>query len=149
MRTSMAHEVPSPGQRALWSFLMITLVAPFLAAVVIFLASVIAGAVGRGPASLIGLDQAGQLGWAAKKAVSAYVWSAIPAGVAGAIVAAFVWTGRSTPWLVRATIGAVTATVFAALAGGIIAGHVAPVAFIGALVGIAMGAILKRAGIAS
>lgn len=53
------------GERALWTFLLITLVAPFLAALVILLGSVISGFVGRGPASLLALDRAGQLGWAA------------------------------------------------------------------------------------
>ena len=48
------------GERALWTLLLITLVAPALAALVIFLSSVIAGLVGRGPASLLALDQAGQ-----------------------------------------------------------------------------------------
>jgi uncharacterized protein YhhL (DUF1145 family) len=59
----------STAERAFWTFLMITLVAPFLAAVVIFLASGIAALVGRGPASLLALDRPAQFAWAAQKAV--------------------------------------------------------------------------------
>ena len=137
----------SPGQRALWSFLLITLVAPFLAALVIFLGSVIAGAVGRGPASLLALDRAGQLGWAAEKAVSAYVWSAIPAGFSGAIIAGLVYVRGSAHWLAGASAGAITASVLAVLAGGMIAQHIAPIAFIAAATGAAMCAGLKAGGI--
>ena len=138
----------SKGQRALWTFLMCTLVAPFLAAVIILLASVISGYVGRGPASLLALDRAGQLAWAAQKAVETYVWSALPAGIGGAVLAAIVYVRGAAHWLVGATIGAVTVSVMSLFAGGMLAQHLTPIAFIGALAGVAICAILKRAGIA-
>ena len=141
-----AAAVPN-GQRALWTFLMCTLVAPFLAAVIILLASVISGYVGRGPASLLALDRAGQLAWAAQKAVETYVWSALPAGIGGAILAAVVYVRGDAHWLVGATIGAVTVSMMSLFAGGMLAQHLTPVAFIGALAGVAICAILKRAGI--
>ena len=138
---------PSNGQRALWTFLLCTLVAPFLAAVVILLGSLISGLVGRGPASLLALDQAGQLAWAAQKAVETYVWSALPAGIGGAILAAIVYLRGTAPWLAGAKVGAVVVSVMSALAGGMLAQHLTPIAFIGAVTGIAMCALLKRAGI--
>ena len=144
---SARPEGVSHGQRALWTFLMCTLVAPVLAAVVIFLGSVISGLVGRGPPSLLALDQAGQLGWAAEKAVGAYVWSAIPAGIGGAILAGIVYARGTAPWLAAATIGGVIVSVLAVLAGGMFQQHLTPMAFIGALVGIAMWGLLRRAGI--
>ena len=137
----------SNGQRALWTFLLCTLVAPFLAALVILLGSVIAGAIGRGPASLLALDRAGQFAWAAEKAVGAYVWSAMPAGIGGAVLAGIVYVRGSVPWLAAATTGGVSAAVLALLAGGMFQQHLTPVAFIGALAGIAMWALLRRAGI--
>jgi len=146
--TTNLPEPPAPGsraERALWSFLLITLVAPFFASLIVFLSAVIAGAIHRGPASLIALDTAGQFAWAADKAVTAYVWSAIPAAVCAAIVAALVWTYRPLHWLLAASLGAITATVLAALSGGMIAQHAAPIAFIAALSGIATQAVLKRA----
>jgi hypothetical protein len=140
---------PSNGQRALWTFLMITLVAPFLAALVIFLASMIAAAFGRGPASLLALDRAGQLGWSATKALETYVWGALPAGLGGAAIAAMVYLRGSVPWLAAATAGAVPVSVMAALAGGMLQQHLSMIAFIGAVVGIAMWALLKRVRILS
>jgi hypothetical protein len=137
----------SNGQKALWSFLLITLVAPVLAAVVILLASVISGYVGRGPASLLALDRAGQLAWAAEKAVQTYVWSALPAGIAGLGFAAWIYAKGNAPWLLAATLGAVVTSVMAALAGGMFAQHLSMMAFIAAVVGIAMWALLRRAGI--
>jgi hypothetical protein len=139
----------SNGQRALWTFLMCTLVAPFLAAVIILLGSIISGYVGRGPASLLALDRAGQLAWAAQKAVEAYVWSALPAGIGGAVLAAIVYARGTAHWLVGATIGAVTVSAMSVMAGGMLAQHLTPIAFIGALAGVAMCALLKRAAIIS
>jgi len=132
------------GERALWTFLMITLVAPFLAALIIFLSSVISGLVGRGPASLLALDQAGQLAWAAQKAGEAYLWSAIPAGICGAIMAGIVYFQGTAHWLVGASLGAIVVSVLAVLAGGQMQQHLSPMAFIGAICGVGMIAILRR-----
>jgi hypothetical protein len=135
------------GQRALWTFLACTLIAPFLAAVVIFLGSVVSGALGRGPASLLALDRAGQVAWAAQKALETYVWSAIPAGIGGALLAAIVYLRGTAPWLAAVTIGGVIVSVLAVLAGGMYQQHLSPMAFIGALVGLSMWALLRRARI--
>ena len=132
------------GERALWTFLLITLVAPFLAALVILLGSVISGFVGRGPASLLALDRAGQLGWAAQKALETYVWSAVPAAIAGAIVAAFVYSRGTVHWLLGASTGAIIASIAAVLAGGMMQQHLTPIAFIGALTGAVMVYLLRR-----
>ncbi len=145
MTSNSAYSGGKPGQRALWSFLLVTLVAPFLTALVVFLSGVIAGLVGRGPASLLALDRAGQLAWSAEHALGAYVWSAWPAALAGAVVAALVMAARPLPWLVGAVLGAVSATLFAVFSGGMISEHAGPIAFIGAFVGVAMRAILARA----
>lgn len=147
MRNDSGDTTISNGQRALWSFLLVTLVAPFLAALTIFLASVISGAIGRGPPSLLALDTAGQIAWAAEKAVGAYVWSAIPAGIGGAVIAALLLSNRTANWLTGAIVGAVTVSVLAVLAGGMFAQHVAPMAFIGAAVGALMCRALAGFGI--
>ncbi len=134
----------SPGERALWAFLLITLVAPFLAAVVIFLGSVISGMIGRGPPSLLALDRAGQLGWAAQKAIDTYVWSGLPAGICGAAMAGIVYTRGTAHWLVGASLGAIVLSMMAVWAGGMMQQHLTPMAFIGAAVGIAVILALKR-----
>ena len=135
------------AERALWTFLICTLVAPFLAALVIFLGSVISGYVGRGPASLLALDRAGQLDWAALKAVETYVWSAIPAGIGGALLAVAVYLLGSVHWLAGATAAAVVVSILAVLAGGMMAQHLTPIAFIGAGIGAVMIYLLKRSRI--
>lgn len=137
----------SNAERALWTFLMCTLVAPMLAAVVILLASIVSGLIGRGPASLLALDRAGQFAWAAQKAIETYVWSAIPAGIGGAILAAIVYVRGTVPWLAGATAGAVVVSVLAVLAGGMMAQHLTPMAFIGAAVGALMVYVIKKARI--
>lgn len=134
----------SKGERALWAFLLITLVAPFLAAVVILLGSVVSGMIGRGPPSLLALDRAGQLGWAAQKAMETYVWSAIPAGICGAVLAGIVYTRGTAHWLVGASLGAIVVSIMAVLAGGMMQQHLTPMAFIGAAVGVAMIFALKK-----
>lgn len=134
----------SNGERALWVFLMITLVAPFAAALVIFLGSVIAGMIGRGPPSLLALDGAGQLGWAAQKALETYVWSALPAGICGAVMAGLAYTRGTAHWLVGASLGAIVVSVLAVLKGGMMLQHLTPMAFIGAAVGVVMVLALKR-----
>lgn len=137
----------SNAECALWTFLMCTLVAPLLAAVVILLASIVSGLIGRGPASLLALDRAGQFAWAAQKAIETYVWSAIPAGIGGAILAAIVYVRGTVPWLAGATAGAVVVSVLAVLAGGMMAQHLTPMAFIGAAVGALMVYVIKKARI--
>ncbi|NJM55613.1 MAG: hypothetical protein HC841_06600 [Verrucomicrobiae bacterium] len=116
-----------------------------MAAVVIFLASLASGFVfGRGPASLLALDPAGKLAWSATKAVETYVWCAIPAGLAGAVAAGAVYATGTLHWLAAASIAAIIATTLAALSGGMLAGHITPIAFIAAIVGIALQQILRR-----
>lgn len=146
-RTNPAPPAVSNGQRAFWTFLFSTLVAPFLAAVIILVSSLVAGAIGRGPASLLALDPAGKLAWSAQKAVETYVWAALPAGVAGLIAALVVLMTGRLPWLVAATVAAVAATILAALAGGMLAQHITPIALIAAVAGIGTRALLVRGGI--
>ncbi len=145
MRPKKSSLSGTPAERAFWTFLMVTLVAPFLAAFVIFLASMIAALVGRGPASLLALDRPGQLAWAAQKAVETYVWGALPAGLGGAVMAGIVYVRGTAHWLVAATLGAVPVSLMALMAGGMLQQHLSMIAFIGALAGIAMWAILRRA----
>lgn len=135
------------GERALWTFLAITLVGPFFAALIVFMSSILAGMIGRGPPSLLALDQAGQLAWASQKAVETYVWSAIPAGICGAAAAATVYQTGTLHWLMGASLGAIVVSVMAVLAGGMMQQHLTPMAFIGAIVGVAMVFALRRAKI--
>lgn len=130
------------GQRALWTFLFHTLVGPFFAAVIILLLTLGAGAMGRGPASLQGLDLHGLFSVAAGWAITSYVWSALPAGVTGALMAGLTYLRGSYHWLAGVTAAAVATTLFAVQSGGTAAQHAWAIAFIGALVAIACRAVL-------
>jgi hypothetical protein len=140
-------DVPTPGQRALWTFLIGTLVGPALAAVIILALTVGSAMLGMGPPSLKNLAP-GQLGpIAAQRTLEAYVWSALPAGAAAAFVAAWIGQRGSIPWLGVVTIAAVTASIAAFFAGGMARLHLTPIAMIGALAGLGVWLILRRARI--
>ncbi len=148
LQTQASSIAVTNGQRAMWTFLGATLVAPFLAAVVIMIASLISGfVIGRGPASLLALDPAGKLAWSALKAVETYVWCAMPAALSGAVAAAVVYTTGALPWLAAASIAAIVASATALLAGGMLAAHITPIAFIAATVGIGLQWLLRKARI--
>lgn len=137
----------SSGQRALWTFLMHTLVGPFLAAVAIMLLTLGAGALGVGPASLKTLPPGELLPMAADWALTSYIWSAMPAAVAGVGLAILAYTRGTYGWLEAAVAGAVTASIVAFLAGGVAANHVTPIAVIAALALIGVRELLIRGGI--
>lgn len=137
----------SDGQRALWTFLVATLVGPLLGALAILLLTLAAGAFGFGPASLKALTP-GQLGpLAAQRALDAYLWCAFPAALAGAAAAAWLSLQGSLPWLVAATAGAITSTIAAVMMGGAARDHVSAIAFIAATAGVLVWLILQRARI--
>jgi hypothetical protein len=135
------------GQRAFWSALITTLAAPLLGGLIVLLLSLGAGALGKGPDSLKALDTAGQWAWAAEKALATFVWSALPAAAAGAILAALILARGAFGWLEAATVGAVVVSAGAWLTGGLVLQHLVPVATIAAVVGIAMWRMLTRGGV--
>jgi hypothetical protein len=143
----MPDDTVSPGQRALWTFLLGALVGPALVALIVLALTLASAGLGMGPPSLKNL-QPGQLGpLAAQRTLEAFVWSGLPAGGAAAVAAAIVaWRG-SLPWLGAVVIAGVTGGAAAYLAGGLAAQHGAPIAFIGALAGLGVWLILRRARI--
>ena len=137
----------SNGQRALWTFLMCALVGPFLVGVIVLLITVVSGALQMGPPSLKGLPMAAVTARAAQWAVTSFVWSALPAGVAGAILAAVVSVRGSVDWFVAAAAAIAGFGVAAVLAPGLLPNHHSFLAVIAGLVGVACWHLLVRAGI--
>ncbi len=134
----------TPAQRALWTFLLVTLVAPFLASLVVFLATSIGLLTGIGEAA-----QLPPLKRAAYSAVSTYVWGAIPSAAAGAALAAGVaWRG-SVPWLAAAIAGVAAFWIAAVLSGAVPPAYITPGALLAGAVGVACHGILARAGVLS
>ena len=137
----------SNGQRALWTFLMCALVGPFLVGVIVLLITVVSGALQMGPPSLKGLPMAAVTARAAQWAVTSFVWSALPAGVAGAILAAVVSVRGSVDWFVAAAAAIAGFGVAAVLAPGLLPNHHSFLAVIAGLVGVACWHLRVRAGI--
>lgn len=92
----------SNGQRALWTFLIYALVAPFIAALIVV--SVIALASLFGIPALIPVDTP-SLGEAA---LATFVWAALPATFTALILAAVVWRTGGVSWIVAAAVAIIT-----------------------------------------
>lgn len=135
------------SQRALWTFLGHTLVGPFLAAVVVLLLTIGSGVVGKGPPSLQTLGPGELLPKAAGWALTSYVWSAVPAALAGLAMAVLVWRNGRYGWLEAAVAAAIAVAIAAYLSGGVAADHITPIAVIASLVGVTLRLLLVRANI--
>lgn len=92
---------PSNGQRALYTFLGYSLVGPFLAGFVTFAALILAR-----PLQLDALIPAGTPN-AGAAAMSVFVWSAIPASIAGLALALVVLRRGGFPWVAAAAAGGI------------------------------------------
>lgn len=132
------------GQRALWTFLMFTLVGPFVGALMVLVLALGAGLLQTGPTSLKGLALPALLAKASAWAVTSYVWSALPAAVAGAAAAAWVVLRGNLPWLASASFAAIATSVAAAIAGGTARDHLTFIAGLAALAAIAVHVALRR-----
>ena len=144
--TRSADTIPNE-QRALWSFLLLTLVGPFLAGLAVFLLAVGAGALQTGPPSLKGLPMRAIVERAAAWGVTGFVWSAVPAAVAGGVIAAWIFRTGRVPWLAAVVVAGVVASIAAALTGGVARDHLSAIALIAALVTLAVWGVLRRARI--
>ena len=137
----------SHGQRALWTFLMFALVGPFVAALLVLLLTVGAGLMQAGPSSLKGLPFPELAAKAAGWSISSFVWSAVPAAIAGAALAAWVSLKGGFPWLAAAVAGGVAASVAAFITGGTAQQHISFITVMAALSALACWAVLRRARI--
>ena len=124
------------GQRALWTFLFSTLVGPAIAAALLAAIYLVAGTLGYGPPSLKVLRPGELFPYTAVKALDAYVWSAIPAALTGAALAALVYWQGNFPWLAGVAVAAISATAMAVLSSGQAMGHVTFIALIAAVTAV-------------
>lgn len=145
-RKPRRDEITRP-QRALWTFLLATLVAPAIAACVLFIASLAAGTFGFAPPNLQGLSGGALLSVAGERALTTYIWSAIPCALAGAGLAAVVMINGTFGWLSAAVTGVLAFAAVAIIGGGQITNHLTPLAALSGAVAIALRAVLVRGGI--
>jgi hypothetical protein len=135
------------GQRALWSFLIATLAGPFFAALIVALLTLASGALQMGPPSLKGLPIADVGAKAGAWALQSFVWAALPAGLAGAAIAAWVSLKGTVPWIGAVVAGVVAFGIGSITIPGLIPNHGTPLAFIAALSSLGVWLILSRARI--
>jgi hypothetical protein len=147
MRRALKKPKITNGQRALWTFLIATLVGPFFAALIVALLTMVSGALQMGPPSLKGIPIGAVGAKAAGWALQTYVWAALPAGLAGAAVAAYVSLKGSAPWLAVVVAGVVAFGVASVAVPGLLPNHGTALALIAALSSLGVWLVLQRARI--
>jgi hypothetical protein len=96
-------------QRALWTFLFYSLVAPFLAALAVVACVALARALNLPslvPESVPGIGEAG---------LAVFVWSAVPAGLTALVLAIVVWRSGHISWLAAVVVAIIAFAVAAML----------------------------------
>lgn len=131
----------SNAQRALWTFLIYSLVAPFFAALAIVIFVALARSLGVAslvPDAVPGMGVAG---------ISVFVWSALPATLTAVVLAVVVWRTGGLSWMAAAIV-AVIAFAAAALLLPLELHHARPyLAFLAGIVSIAVRQVLIQADI--
>lgn len=103
---------------ALYTFAFTTLVGPAIAAAILGLIYLVSGTLGLGPPSLKALKAGELLPYTAQRVLDGYIWSAIPAGITGAVLAWLVYKTGNFHWLWAVLAAAVSATLMAVATGG-------------------------------
>ena len=141
----MKKQKTTNGQRALWTFLISTLVGPFFAALIVALLTIVSGVLQMGPPSLKGLAFAAVAAKAGAWALQTYVWAALPAGLAGACLAAYVSLTGTVPWLAVIVAGVGAFGLASVVVPGLLPNHGTALAFIAALSSLGVWAVLSKA----
>lgn len=129
-------------QRALWTFLIFALVAPFFAALAIATVVILAPLLGLGDLIPPGLPPLGIV------ALSAFVWGIVPAVLAGMALAVIVLRQGSVGWIAAAAIGVVAFAIAAIIFPAPELAHLRPyLAFLSGLVAVVLREMLARARI--
>ncbi len=129
--------------RALWTFLVYALVAPFFAALVIAVVLVLASIFGL--ADLLP-DDVAPTGAAA---IATYVWAIVPAMLTGIALAVMAWQTGGFSWVVAAAAAVIAFTVAAVLVPIGLENARPYLAFLSGVVAIAVREVLARMGILS
>ena len=128
-----------PGKRkgwtlmpAVYTFVFTTLVGPAIAAAILGVIYLVSGMLGMGPPSIKLLKAGELLPYTAVRVLDGYIWSAIPAALTAAVLAALVYRMGNFHWLYGAIASAVSATLMAAVSGGQASIHTTFIAVIAA-----------------
>ncbi len=126
------------AHRALWTFLIYALVAPFFGALVI--AVVLALASVFGLADLLP-DDVAPTGTAA---IAAFVWAIIPAVLTGLVLAAMAWQKGGFNWIIAAATAVIAFTIAAVIVPIGLEDARPYLAFLAGIIAIAVRAVLAR-----
>jgi len=128
------------AQRALWTFLIYALVAPFFGALVV--AVFLALAAMFGVADLLPDDVAPS----GAAAVAVFVWATVPAVLTGIVLAAMAWQKGGFTWIVAAAVGVIAFTIAAILVPVGLEDARPYLAFLAGVIAIGVRAVLVRMG---
>jgi hypothetical protein len=128
------------AQRALWTFLIYALVAPFFGALAVAVVLVLASAFGV--ADLLP-DDVAPTGAAA---IATFVWAIVPAVLTALALAAMVWNKGGFSWIVAAAVAVIAFSVAAVLVPIGLEDARPYLAFLAGVVAIAVRAVLVRMG---
>jgi hypothetical protein len=130
------------AQRALWTFLFYALVVPFFVALAVVALVLLAGAFGLGDLLPAGRPALGAI------ALSAFIWSAVPAILTALALVPIVLRQGGFGWIIAAVAGVLAFAVAAALFPLPVLVDARPyLSFLAGLVAIAVREILVRGGI--
>ncbi len=131
----------STAQRALWTFLIYALVAPFFAALVVGV--VLALSVAFGLADLLPDDVTPSGG----AAITTFVWAIVPALMTALALAAMVWRTGGFSWILAAAAAVIAFSIAAVLVPIGLENARPYLAFLAGVVAIAVRAVLARMGV--
>lgn len=135
------------GERAMFAFFATTLTGPFFAALIIAALTIGSGVIQKGPPSLVGQPVSFAVAKAGEWALRSYVWAAMPAGLAGAMLAAWISLKGSVPWIGVVVAGVASFGVASLFVPGLLPNHTLPLAFIAAVSSLGVWWVLRRARI--
>lgn len=131
----------SGAQRALWTFLMYTLVGPFFAAILIAVVLTLAPPLGLGPLLPANVPPVGTA------AITTFVWAVIPAVLVALALCPIALRQENVGWIVAAIAGAVAFAICATLFPIGMEGARPNLTFLAGLVSLAVRDVLLRAGV--
>jgi len=128
-------------QRALWTFLIYALLAPFLGALVVAVVLALASVFGLADLLPDGVAPTGAA------AIAAFVWAIVPAVLTGIVLAAMAWRTGGFSWIVAAAAAVIAFTVAAVLVPIGLEDARPYLAFLAGLIAIAVREVLVRMGV--
>ena len=131
----------SNAQRALWTFLIYSLVAPFFAALAVVIFVALARSLGVAslvPEAVPGMGVAG---------ISVFVWSALPATLTAVVLAVVVWRTGGLSWMAAAIVAVIAFAAAARLLPLELHDARPYLAFLAGIVSIAVRQVLIQADI--